>query len=164
MDDPQRLRLTLNNTATTLTAEPRQSLAEVLRDQAKLRSVHIGCAQGHCGTCNILLDGVLVRGCLTLACQADGSTVLTAEGIVDDGAFGGITDALARHRALQCGYCMPGFIVLLAAIVQEQMPAADAHHALSANLCRCTGYVGLMAALDDLIGTPTAPAMAREEA
>lgn len=152
------IRITLNHAETSFSVDPRQSLAEALRDRQNLKSVHIGCAQGHCGTCNILLDGALVRGCLVFSCQVDGCDILTAEGILGDTAFHGIREALIRHRALQCGYCTPGFVVLLASALHGKLDPTEARRALSANLCRCTGYVGLMAALEDLLGSATAPA------
>ena len=156
--EPREISVTVNGAATTLHVDPRQSLAEALRDELDIKTVHIGCSQGHCGTCNVLLDGALVRGCLVFACQAEGGDIATSEGILNDAAFGGIKEALVRHRALQCGYCTPGFVVLLAAIVRGELGAHEARQALSANLCRCTGYVGLIAALEDLLGAKAAPA------
>lgn len=110
---------------------------------------HIGCEHGVCGTCTVLLDGEPVRGCLVLALQADGRSVTTVEGLGTDGALHAVQRAFLEHNAFQCGYCTPGFLVLAASLLEREpdAPAERIVEVLSANLCRCTGYTPIVAAV-----------------
>lgn len=138
--------LTVNGERRRLSAPVRSSLAHALRD-AGLVSVRLGCEQGVCGTCTVLLDGQPVRACLVLAAQASGGQVDTVEGLAAADALSVEQEALLDHRGLQCGFCTSGFLMLLAWLRRQGItdPAA-VREALSANLCRCTGYRGILAA------------------
>ncbi|GAA4287247.1 (2Fe-2S)-binding protein [Georgenia daeguensis] len=134
----------------------RLSLADFLRDHLGLTGTHLGCEQGVCGACTVLVDGRSVRACLMLAAQAEGSEVTTVEGLEDDEYATRLRDALGRHHGLQCGFCTPGIMVtgceLLARCAVP--PAEDeVREALSGNICRCTGYTGIVDAVLDAAGS-----------
>jgi carbon-monoxide dehydrogenase small subunit len=139
----QRVRLVVNGRTVTHMVEPRLSLLDCLRDDVRLHGTHAGCEHGVCGCCNVLLDGELVRSCLMFAAQADGHSVTTIEGIEGpDGAMSEVQEAFCAHHSLQCGYCTPGMIMALEALLAEEKDPDEDHvtEAISANLCRCTGY------------------------
>jgi carbon-monoxide dehydrogenase small subunit len=119
-------------------------LSDFLRQGLGLTGTHVGCEQGVCGACNVLLDGYAVRPCLMLAVQIDGHEVVTVEGLDQPS----LEERFVRHRALQCGFCTPGFLVALAELGPELAGASeeDVRGALTGNLCRCTGYTGIVAA------------------
>ncbi len=125
------------------------SLLEYLRDNLGLKGVKDGCGTGDCGACTVLLDGVPVNACLTLAVEADGLSVTTIEGLCKDGDMSDLQQAFIEHGAVQCGYCSPGMIItaqgLLAANANPD--EADVRHALAGNLCRCTGYESIVEAI-----------------
>lgn len=134
----------------------RMSLADFLRERLGLTGTHIGCGQGLCGSCNVLLDSRSARACLTLAVQANGSDVVTIEGLSDTPGPAAIQDCLVRHRALQCGFCTPGFVVLIEELLAEVEAGARPTPAalrdrLAASLCRCTGYAPIVAAAEELV-------------
>lgn len=137
--------------------EPRTHLADMLREKAGLTGTHTGCHQGWCGACTVLVDGASTRSCLTLAVQVDGADVTTVEGVESaDGALSTLQEAFVEHFAFQCGFCTPGFIVLGTEILDEVRSGAcftreDLTHRLSANICRCTGYVGIINAVEAAI-------------
>jgi len=142
--------LNVNGRDRIAACEPRHTLADVLREQLGLTGTHLGCEQGVCGACTVLLDGEPVRSCLTFAVQAEGAAVTTIEGLAaPDGTLHPVQDAFSRCHGLQCGYCTPGFVLtavhLLAADPTPTRPAI--REALSGNLCRCTGYVGIVDAV-----------------
>jgi carbon-monoxide dehydrogenase small subunit len=135
--------------------EARKTLVDFLRDDLGLTGSHIGCEQGVCGACTVLLDGEVVRGCLVLAVQCDGARVETIEGISDSGAIADLQDAFQRRNALQCGFCTPGMLIgaqdLLA---RDGVPSRDAiREHLSGNYCRCTGYQAIVDAIESIAKT-----------
>ena len=126
-------------------AEVGASLAAVLRDELGLTGTKVACAEGHCGACTVLLDGVPHLSCITLAHTVGGHDVTTIEGLRDHP----LVHAFVRADAMQCGFCTPGQVVAAVAVLrrQEALTEGDIRHALSGNLCRCTGYVGMVAAV-----------------
>ena len=146
-DERVGVEVTLNGRRLTLEASPRWTLADAVRAQG-LTGTHLGCEDGVCGACNVLLDGEPVRACLVLALQVAGRRVQTVEGLGVPGALHAAQHALQDARALQCGFCTPGFAVL-GAWLREREPGADearVREVLSSNLCRCTGYRSIVAA------------------
>ena len=130
--------------------EPRRTLADTLRDNCGLTGTHLGCEHGVCGACTVLLNGEPVRSCLMFAVQADGAELRTVEGMASpDGALHPIQEAFREHHGLQCGFCTPGFLMLSEGVLTEQpdIPDAELREALSSNLCRCTGYTGIIDAV-----------------
>lgn len=133
--------LTVNGHSAEITVEPRQSLAEALRTELNLTGTHLGCEHGVCGACTVLVDGQPIRGCLMFAVQAQGLEITTIEGL-SGAALTPLQESFRRHHALQCGFCTPGMVLTLHALLERE-PAADAaaiREAISGNLCRCTGY------------------------
>ena len=144
------MTLTVNGRSRSATVEPRRLLCDVLRDEFGLTGVRVGCAQGPCGSCTIQLDGEPVRSCLMFAVQAHGREIRTVEGLAgSDGALHRLQSAFAAESALQCGFCTPGFLMLLEPLLAAAGPLseADVRRAASANLCRCTGYEGIVRAV-----------------
>jgi aerobic carbon-monoxide dehydrogenase small subunit len=137
------LRFTVNGRAVSCSVEPRLTLLDCLRDEIRLHGTHVGCEHGVCGCCNVLFDGELVRSCLMFAAQAEGHAVTTIEGIeAPDGSLSELQEAFCAHHSMQCGYCTPGMIMALEALLAEEKDPDDDDitEAISANLCRCTGY------------------------
>ena len=135
--------------------EARKTLVDFLREDLGLTGSHIGCEHGVCGACTVLLDGVVVRGCLVLAVQCEGAQVETIEGVSDSGAIADLQEAFQRRNALQCGFCTPGMLigahVLLA---RGDVPSRDAiRDHLSGNYCRCTGYQAIVDAIESTAKT-----------
>lgn len=151
---PDTLRLTVNGEACTVTVPPRTQLAEVLRDHLDLTGTHLACEQGVCGACTVMMDGRPVRSCITFADACDGAVIETIEGHRDDLVMARLRDAFSRHHALQCGFCTPGMLATARDIVArfEDPDEATIRHELSGNICRCTGYVGIVSAIKDVIG------------
>ncbi|MHB8692021.1 MAG: (2Fe-2S)-binding protein [Solirubrobacteraceae bacterium] len=144
------VRMTVNGQPRAATVEPRRLLCDVLRDDFGLRSVRVACAQGPCGSCTVQLDGEPVRSCLTFAVQADGHEVRTVEALAAaDGELHPLQAAFAAEGALQCGFCTPGFLMLLEPLLDAPGPLSEdeIRTAASANLCRCTGYEGIVRAV-----------------
>jgi aerobic-type carbon monoxide dehydrogenase small subunit (CoxS/CutS family) len=139
--------------------DSRLHLADFLRQELSLTGTHIGCEHGVCGACTVLVDGASTRACLMLAVQADGRQVETIESVAaPDGTLHPIQAALSRRHGLQCGYCTPGVVMTLLELQRDAGPISEAEirRALSGNLCRCTGYQGMVeAALDVLPGAHT---------
>src|SRR3984893_4901448 len=139
--------------------EARKTLVDFLRDDLGLTGSHIGCEQGVCGACTVLLDGAVVRGCLVLAVQCDGTEVETIEGISDSGAIADLQDAFQRRNALQCGFCTPGMLIgaqdlLNGRLARGGVPSRDAiREHLSGNYCRCTGYQAIVDAIESVAQT-----------
>ena len=130
--------------------EPRLTLADFLRDRCHLTGTHLGCEHGVCGACTVLVDGAAVRACLVFAVQADGVDVTTIEGIGSpDGELSPVQAAFRDHHGLQCGFCTPGFVVSVTAFLRDNPDPTDEEirAGLSGNLCRCTGYQGILAAV-----------------
>jgi carbon-monoxide dehydrogenase small subunit len=130
--------------------EPRVTLADFLRERCGLTGTHLGCEHGACGACTVLLDGQAVRSCLIFAVQADGQEVTTVEGIAgDDGELSPVQAAMRDCHGLQCGFCTPGFVVSITALLNENPKPTDEEirEGLSGNFCRCTGYQGIVNAV-----------------
>ena len=145
--------LQVNHRAVELAAEPRTSLADFVRDKLDLTGTHLGCEHGVCGACTVLLDGVPARSCITYAVACEGSDVTTIEGLDEDEIAAELRAAFTREHALQCGYCTPGMLVSARDLVLR-LPDADERRirvGLSGNLCRCTGYVGIVRAVQSVI-------------
>ena len=130
--------------------EARKTLVDFLRDDLGLTGSHIGCEQGVCGACTVLLDTEVVRGCLVLAVQCDGAEVQTIEGLSDSGAIADLQDAFQRRNALQCGFCTPGMLIgAQAMLAAGRVPSRDAiREHISGNYCRCTGYQAIVDAIE----------------
>lgn len=144
-----RIELEVNGHAHVVDVEARESLADILRDRIGLTGTHVACEQGACGACTVRVEGVAVQSCLMLGVQADGRRVQTIEGVAGPDGMHPVQRALAEHHGLQCGFCTPG-IVLAALDVLEASPSptrADVEAGLSGNLCRCTGYAGIVDAV-----------------
>jgi aerobic-type carbon monoxide dehydrogenase small subunit (CoxS/CutS family) len=141
--------VTVNGVAHSASVPVRLTLADFLRDTLNLTGTHLGCEHGVCGACTVIVDGAAVRSCLMLAVQVNGHRVETVESLAPDGALNPLQAALSRHHALQCGFCTSGFLMTATAALREG-PVEDTAHAreiLSGNICRCTGYAGLINAL-----------------
>jgi len=129
----------------------RLSLADFLRHEIGLTGTHVGCEHGVCGACTILIDGQSVRSCLILAVQATNQTIVTVEGLATPQGMHPLQEAFWEHHALQCGFCTPGMLTTLVAFLRENSDPTEAEvrDAISGNLCRCTGYQGIVAATLD---------------
>ena len=153
--DCQRVDITLNVNARDyrVEVEPRQTLADVIREQCALTGTHIGCEHGVCGSCTIIVDGAPVRGCLMFAVQAQGKKVRTIEGLADGDELHPIQRAFSENHALQCGFCTPGFVMLIAAALEKNPQPTDDEiiELLSSNLCRCTGYQNIFKAVKQIV-------------
>jgi carbon-monoxide dehydrogenase small subunit len=135
--------LRVNNADYAFEAEARRTLADALRDNCGLTGTHLGCEQGVCGACTVLIDGEPVRACLMFAVQAEGTEVQTVEGLAPDAeTLHPLQEAFSEHHALQCGFCTPGFLMLAAGVLDMDPDIDDEElrEVLSSNLCRCTGY------------------------
>lgn len=158
------IELTVNTRAVKKDIEARTSLADLMRDTLDLTGTHLGCEHGVCGACTILVDGVPARSCITYAVACDGAAVTTIEGLDDDEITGELRAAFTREHALQCGYCTPGMLVSARDLV-KRLPDADEQQiriGMSGNLCRCTGYVGIVRAVQSVISERRARDIAPE--
>ena len=145
------VRMTVNGQVFEHTVEARRTLADHLREECGLTGTHLGCEHGVCGACTVLVDGCSTRACLMFAVQANGCEVTTVEGLTPDGGLSVLQQAFVDNHGLQCGFCTPGMLVTLTELLRENpSPSEDeVREALSGNLCRCTGYAGIVkAALD----------------
>jgi len=143
------LTININGEHITANVEPRLSLADFIRDHQRLTGTHLGCEHGVCGACTVLMNGEPVRSCITFAVVADGTEITTIEGFDDDEPMAQLRQAFHENHALQCGYCTPGMLVAARDIV-TRLPDADEDRVrleLAGNLCRCTGYVGIVNAI-----------------
>jgi aerobic carbon-monoxide dehydrogenase small subunit len=143
------VHLTVNGEPTRALVDVRRTLADFLREDCGLTGTHLGCEHGVCGACTVLLDGAAVRSCLIFAAQAQGSEVLTVEGLTPGNELSPVQDALRREHGLQCGFCTPGFVVSITAYLRDHPDPDDAEilEAVSGNICRCTGYQGIRRAV-----------------
>jgi aerobic carbon-monoxide dehydrogenase small subunit len=141
--------LTVNGAPVAAAVEPRTSLADFLREELMLTGTNVGCEHGVCGACTVVIDGAPARSCIALAVACDGADVLTIEGLDDDRVAAELREAFAAEHALQCGYCTPGMLVTARDIVTRLPDASEARvrEELAGNLCRCTGYVGIVRAI-----------------
>jgi aerobic-type carbon monoxide dehydrogenase small subunit (CoxS/CutS family) len=147
--DPVPVRIKVNGRHETAVAEPRMLLSDFLRQKLGLTGVHVGCEHGVCGACTVLLDGATVRSCLMFAIQIGAAEITTIEGLAAGGGLHPVQEAFRRNHGLQCGFCTPG-MVLTAVEFLARHPRPDERNvreALAGNLCRCTGYEGIVAAV-----------------
>ena len=144
------INLTLNGTATALSIEPRETLADVIRERCGLTATHLGCEHGACGACTVIVDGNATRSCLMLGVMADGRTVTTLEGLDDDRVMAVLRRQFHDGHALQCGFCTPGMLIMARDILarHRKPAAATIRHELSGQICRCTGYANIVAAIE----------------
>ena len=148
-----QVTLQVNGRKYTRTVEPRLLLADFLRHECGLTGTHVGCEHGVCGACTVRVDGEIVRGCLTLAVQADGRQVDTIEGLSDSGEIADLQKAFHEHNALQCGFCTPGMLMAAQDLLRE-MPNAgrdEIREYMSGNYCRCTGYQAIVDAIEEVL-------------
>lgn len=149
----KQVAMTINGQPVEGQVEPRLSLADFVRDHQRLTGTHLGCEHGVCGACTVLVDGEPARSCLTFAVACDGAEVRTIEGFDEDDVMEHLRQAFTQEHGLQCGYCTPGMLVTARDIVRR-VPDADEQRIrveLSGNLCRCTGYVGIVRAVKRVI-------------
>jgi carbon-monoxide dehydrogenase small subunit len=142
--------MSVNGIVRRVRVEPRKTLADTLREDLGLTGTHLGCEHGVCGACTILLDGEAVRACLIFAVQTEGAEVTTIEGLAADaGSLTPVQRAFREHHGLQCGFCTPGFIMSATALLRDNPDPdeAEIREGLSGNLCRCTGYQGIIRAV-----------------
>ena len=161
MKDMHRIRLRVNGREHELEVEARRTLADMLRHDLGYTGTHLGCEHGICGACTVILDGQPARACLVFGVQADGASVLTVEGLADGEALSDLQQAFSDHHALQCGFCTPGFLMLIEAYLAEpgaqaganagaeagELAEQQARELVASNLCRCTGYQGIVEAV-----------------
>ena len=149
MPDQIAIRVTVNGQARDGRCEPRKLLVDFLREDLGLTGTHVGCEHGVCGACTVLVNGEAARSCLMLAVQANGAEILTVEGLMKDGALHPLQQAFHEHHGLQCGFCTPG--MLLTALdflhTNPEPTETEIRQGLSAVLCRCTGYQGIVKAV-----------------
>lgn len=145
------IALTVNGSSVEGHVEPRLTLADFLRDHLNLTGTHLGCEHGVCGACTVLLDGQSVRACLVLAVQARGQEVTTVEGLSPAMGLSILQRSFQKHHAVQCGFCTPGLITTAHALLRENAsPSRDEiRKAISGNLCRCTGYIPIVDAIEE---------------
>ena len=144
------IALTVNGEAIVDSVEPRQTLVDFLRELLSLTGSHIGCEHGICGACTVRIDGLAVRGCLTLAAQCDGAAVETIEGVSDSGEIADLQQAFEQRNALQCGFCTPGMLLSAQELLRGgAIPSRDQiRDHISGNYCRCTGYHAIVDAVE----------------
>lgn len=149
-DQSRTIALMVNGEDVRETVEVRTTLVDFLRERLGLTGSHVGCEQGVCGACTVRLDGITVRGCLTLAVQCDGRTVETIEGVSDTGEIADLQEAFVRRNALQCGFCTPGMLLSAQELLAHGgVPSREEIRAhLSGNYCRCTGYQAIVDAVE----------------
>ena len=145
-----RISLTLNGAPVSHDVEPRETLADLVREHCGLTATHLGCEHGACGACSVVVDGLVTRSCLQLAVMADGRTVTTLEGLDADAVVAVLRKAFHACHALQCGFCTPGMLVVARDILQRHRApdAATIRKELSGQLCRCTGYANIVTAIE----------------
>lgn len=146
--------LTVNGEPRTVEIEPRELLVYVLRERLGLTGTNVGCDTSSCGACTVLIDGVSVKSCTVLGVQADGADVTTIEGLASNGELHPVQQAFHDHHALQCGYCTPGMVMAAVSLIEngEATSEASIREGLEGNLCRCTGYHNIVAAVSAAAG------------
>ncbi len=151
MINPVSLTLKVNGQPVEAEIEPRLTLADFLRERLRLTGTHLGCEHGVCGACTVIMDGASVRACLMFAVQAEGAEITTVEGLATDGRLTPLQQCFHKHHALQCGFCTPGILTTAHAFLQENPhpTRSDVVHAISGNICRCTGYIPIVNAILD---------------
>jgi carbon-monoxide dehydrogenase small subunit len=146
------IQLTVNGEAVAESVEPRTTLVDFLRETLGLTGSHVGCEHGVCGACTVLLNGIVVRGCLTLAVQCNGAQVQTIEGVSDSGVIADLQEAFRRRNALQCGFCTPGMLLTAQELLARGGPLSrdTIREHLAGNYCRCTGYQAIVDAVESV--------------
>ena len=152
MKDMHRVDVRVNGRRHELVVEARRTLADMLRHDLGYTGTHLGCEHGICGACTVILDGQPARACLIFGVQADGASVQTVEGLADGETLSDLQQAFSDHHALQCGFCTPGFLMLIEAYLAEAgageaLSETAARELVASNLCRCTGYQGIVEAV-----------------
>ena len=149
MTDVHRIRVTVNGAEHELAVESRRTLADMLRHDLGYTGTHVGCEHGICGACTVLVDGLPARSCLMFGVQADGRSVETVESLGTPGELGPLQQAFTDQHGLQCGFCTPGFLMLITAFLRETPSPTDEQirEVVASNLCRCTGYAGILRAV-----------------
>jgi len=152
----QRINLTINQRDVSVAVEPNETLLQVLRDGLGYMDVKYGCGEGVCGTCTVLFDGQPVNSCLILGVQASGHAVTTVRGLMDDPEGRALQARFVEEGAAQCGYCTPGIVLTAYYLLRENRRATreDLRAGLAGNLCRCTGYVKILDAIESHLGQP----------
>lgn len=147
------ITLTINGERVTRTVAARTHLVDFLREQLDLTGSHLGCEHGVCGACTVQVDGIPVRGCLMLAVQADGTNIVTVEGLTDSGVLADVQEAFLQRNALQCGFCTPGMLTTIADLLaNDRNPSRETiRDAISGNYCRCTGYQAIVDAVEKVV-------------
>ena len=149
METSRRITVEVNGESFEREVDARRLLVHFLRDDADLTGTHIGCDTGNCGACSVIVDGVLLKSCMMLAVQADGAEVETVEGLAAEGELNALQQAFSDHHGLQCGYCTPGMLMSATALLRTNpAPSEDEiRKAIQGNICRCTGYVNIVEAI-----------------
>ena len=149
MSDVHLVAMTVNGTRHEVAVEARRPLADVLRHDLGYTGTHLGCEHGICGACTVLVDGEPTRSCLVFGVQADDAEVETVEGLGSEDALNPLQEAFTAHHALQCGFCTPGFLMLATALLRDNPSPTDdeIRDAMASNICRCTGYQSILAAV-----------------
>jgi carbon-monoxide dehydrogenase small subunit len=149
MTEKVDITLTINGRDHAIRVEPRKTLVDAIRDDCGQTGTHIGCEHGICGACTVILDGEAVRACLMFAVQAQGKKIRTVEGLAQGDKLHPLQESFIKHHGLQCGFCTPGFLMLAVNILERQPDIGDEEllDVLSSNLCRCTGYQNIIAAV-----------------
>ncbi len=145
----EQVALVVNGVPRTLEVEPRRMLVQLLREDLNLTGTHVGCDTSQCGACTVVVDGMAVKSCTMLAVQADGSAVTTIEGLAPEGGLHPLQQAFWEKHGLQCGFCTPGMIMAATDLLaRDPDPSEEAiRHAIEGNICRCTGYQNIVAAI-----------------
>jgi aerobic carbon-monoxide dehydrogenase small subunit len=149
MSEARDLVLTVNGRDHAVRVEPRRTLADAIREDCGLTGTHIGCEHGVCGACTVLVDGAPVRSCLMFAVQAAGKPIRTVEGLASGDELSVLQRAFMEHHGLQCGFCTPGFLMLVTGVLEREPDIGDEElvDVLASNLCRCTGYQNIIKAV-----------------
>jgi len=150
----KRIGVTVNGEQIDYDVEARRLLVHFLRDDLDLTGTHVGCDTGNCGACSVLVNGKLVKSCMLLAIQADGASIETVESLSADGELTPLQQAFSDHHALQCGYCTPGMLMSATALLRANPSPAEGEirKAINGNICRCTGYVNIVKAIQAASG------------
>jgi carbon-monoxide dehydrogenase small subunit len=154
------VEMEINGETVHLDVEPRRTLADALRDDVGLTGTHLGCEHGVCGACTVLVDGAPARSCLMFAVQCDGSSVTTVEGLsAEDGSLHPLQEAFVTHHGLQCGFCTPGMLMTAAHLLETHPDAGreTIRAEMAGNICRCTGYQGIVDAVEAAARTGSSP-------
>jgi aerobic carbon-monoxide dehydrogenase small subunit len=154
MSERSDITLTINGNAHAIRVEPRRTLVDAIREDCGQTGTHIGCEHGVCGACTVLVDGAPVRSCLMFAVQADGKQIRTVEGLAQGDELNALQRAFMDNHGLQCGFCTPGFLMLITGVLEREPDLSDDDlvDMLSSNLCRCTGYQNIVKAVRAVAG------------